>query len=291
MQDAGHEGRALVADGVVRLTPGDLSVTPGDGEGSPERRLVERSVLVLVGLTGTGKTTAADRLLESLPGTVVLPDRRALTDQLILPMMTGDDRPVDDRLERFRLTAAFKERHPGGMGDVLAWLVLPEGLAERPVLFDGLRGQAEVAAAAASLPQARFAVLDCPPEHRLLRLCGRHDPFDRVASVARPAALASQPGAAATRTVLAATGFDTLVDTETVDRVAVTLAEAGGDPSDTARCAAIIVEESRHYDPAKARDALLRLAPTRTLALNTAQHAPEEVAAAIARWWVDGASR
>lgn len=279
----------MVADRVVRLAPGDLSVTPGDCESSPGRRLAEGSVLVLVGLTGTGKTTAADRVVDSVPGTVVLPDRRALTDRLILPMMTGDDRPVDDRLERFRLTAAFKERHPGGMGDLLAWLVLPEDLAGRRVLFDGLRGQAEVTAAAASLPQARFAVLDCPPEHRLLRLCGRHDPFDRVADAGRPAA--SQPGAAATRTVLAQTGFDALVDAEIVERVAVTLARAGGDPGDVARCASIIVEEARHYDPAGARDALLRLAPTRTLALNTAHLAPEEVAATISTWWADGASR
>src|SRR3546814_4831368 len=87
----------------------------------------------------TGVQTCA--LPISLPLAAVLPGRRALTDRLILPLMTGSAGPVTDRVERFRLTAAFKERHPGGMGDLMAWLVLPPGLPPGPLLFDGLRSE------------------------------------------------------------------------------------------------------------------------------------------------------
>ena len=289
MRIGGREGENVVEGEGVSVTAGDLTVSTGDGAVPPVRRLAGRPLLVLVGLTGTGKTTALDHLRGIMPRSVLLPDRRALTDQLILPMMTEGGWPVDDRLERFRLTAAFKERHPGGMGDLLGWLVLPEGLQQWPILFDGLRGAAEVAAAAAALPRARFAVLDCPPERRLLRLCGRDDPFDRVSAL--PGARAASPGPAAaaaeTRAVLAAAGFETLVDAETVERVVAALDDAGVTPSDAGRCAAIIVEEARHYDPAAAREALLRLAPSRTLALDTVSATPAEVAAAVGRWWAD----
>lgn len=241
---------------------------------------------MLVGLTGSGKTTTVERLVDSVALSAILPDRRTLTDSLILPLMTGGTDPVTDRVERFRLTAAFKDRHPGGMGEVLSWLLLPPGLSSGPVLFDGLRGAAEVAAAAA-MPRARFLVLDCPPEGRLWRLCGRNDPFDQ-ADVAHAADDGLDAGgAAAVRSVLCDAGFDTLVEATAFERLAWMLTDRGVEPATVARSAAIIVEESRHYDPDKARDALLRLAPDRTLPLDTGRLSPVEVAAAVVAW-LDG---
>src|SRR3546814_4932803 len=100
--------------GAVRhLVPQELSVAAGGVGLSTGDRLRDRPMVVLVGLTGAGKTTAVERLQATLPLAAVLPDRRALTDRLILPLMTGSAGPVTDRVERFRLTAAFKERHPG----------------------------------------------------------------------------------------------------------------------------------------------------------------------------------
>lgn len=265
---------------VRRLAPEDLGVDPDGAGGSSAEQLRDRSVLVLVGLTGVGKTTTAQLLAATVPLAAVLPDRRALTDQLILPAMTGSSAPVTDRLERFRLTAAFRERYPGGMGDLLCRLRLPAGLPHGPILFDGLRGEAETTAAAA-LPRARFLVLDCPPAGRLRRLCGRDDPFDR-AGAATDAVPSS--GTDAIRRVLSAEGFDALVEADGLEHLVRTLAGRGIAPDVVARGAAIIVEESRHYDPALARAALLRLAPRRTLVLDTEALQPQAIARAVADW-------
>lgn len=266
---------------MLRLTPKELTVVRDAGTEGWGDRLTTRLLLVLVGLTGAGKSTTVERLVQGFPIAAMLPDRRALTDELILPMMTGNPEPVSDRLERFRLTAAFKERHSGGMGDVLQWLALPPGVPAGPILFDGLRGEAEVAAAS-TLPQARFLVLQCAPEERLWRLCGRNDPFDRTAAgVSDPAAA----GADAMRATLVDRGFDALVSDDVLDQVARALGERGVDPDMVSRGAAIICEEARHYDPDAAAAALTRLAGKRTLVVDTVANRPEEVCARVAAAW------
>lgn len=265
------------------LMPEELSVAR-DGARAPAGEPVRgRPMIVLVGLTGAGKTTTVGGLQAFLPLAAILPDRRALTDRLILPMMTGSADPVVDRVERFRLTAAFKDRHPGGMGEVLGWLVLPSGLPPGPVLFDGLRGEAEVTAAAA-LGNARFLVLDCSPQGRLRRLCGRNDPFDRAATGAGSGAQGGADTTAALRKALIAAEFDTLVPAEVIEVLAAELAASRADPAAVARMAAIIVEESRHYDPVAARAALQRLAPGRTLVIDTDRLASDQVAATAVAW-------
>lgn len=274
-------GGNAVAGSVRHLLPEELSIAP-DGDASPQGvRLRDRPVIVMVGLTGAGKTTTLRRLEAFLPIAAVLPDRRAMTDRMILPMMTGSAAPVTDRVERFRLTAAFKERHPGGMGDLLSRVLLPGDLRPGPVLFDGLRGEAEVSAAAA-LESARFLVLDCSPEGRLRRLCGRDDPFDRTAAEPAPAAFAD--GVGGLRRVLAESGFEALTGPDAAGRLAAELAAQGADPAEVGRMAAIIVEESRHYDPAAARAALQRLAPGRTLVIDTDRLASDQVADAAVAW-------
>lgn len=128
-------------------------------------------LVVLVGLTGVGKST----LVEAL-GLPRLPDRRALVDQYVLPRYGA--KPPLPREERFRLTRRFREEFPGGVAEVLA-----RGYAEpHPLLlFDGLRGEEEVAYALAHLPKARFLLLHARDSTRLRRLLVRKDAFDRVA--------------------------------------------------------------------------------------------------------------
>jgi hypothetical protein len=258
------------------LTPDELVLDGGPSSAG----LAARPLLVLVGPTGAGKTTTVERLCTKLELAGVLPNRRALTDRIILPMMTGNrDQSVVDRVERFRLTAEFKQRHPGGMGDVLGRLALPADLPPGLILFDGLRGAAEVSAAASTLPRARFLVLDCAPELRLGRLCGRNDPFDRAAVTAVEGETA---GAGAVAAALEAEGFDTLVDPDVLRATATALAADGIDPSAVARAAAIIVEEARYYDSDAARQVLARLAPGRMLSVDTAVVDPDAVAALVA---------
>lgn len=138
--------------------------------------LVVAPLTVLVGLSGVGKTTLARRLEEF--GLYPLPDRRALTDLVILPLVTGRNPRALDRAARFAATARFREERPGGMADVLATLSIRDmrGL----LLFDGLRGANEVEACAAAAPRARFIALTAPDEVRAARIAGRGDAFDKA---------------------------------------------------------------------------------------------------------------
>src|SRR5262245_57245285 len=106
-----------------------LELAPGVGAGRPTPAgwvpLAERPFVVLVGLTGAGKTTALAALAGSGVAFHLLPDRRTLTDRVILPAVQAEDgaaAPAASRLDRFAQTRRFRERHPGGMADVLAGL-------------------------------------------------------------------------------------------------------------------------------------------------------------------------
>ena len=132
--------------------------------------LPELDVVLLVGLTGVGKTSFAREL-----GWPLLPNRRWLVDHYVLPRL-GADLAKLDRTERFELTARWRREHPGGLAEALA-----AAYAEPvwPLVFDGLRGEAEVAYARQRFPRARFVVLEAPARVRLERLLGRADAFDR----------------------------------------------------------------------------------------------------------------
>jgi len=133
--------------------------------------LKTQPLLILVGLTGVGKST----LVEAL-GLPRLPDRRELVDLYVLPRYGA--RPPIPREERFRLTRRFLQEFPGGVAEVLARGYVPP----LPLLlFDGLRGEKEVAYALERLPKALFVVLHAREITRLKRLLARQDAFDRVA--------------------------------------------------------------------------------------------------------------
>ncbi|RMF03198.1 MAG: hypothetical protein D6768_06510, partial [Chloroflexi bacterium] len=140
-------------------------------------------LVILVGLTGVGKSTVVAGLQRRVPFTL-LPNRRALTDDTIIAaMQTEAGRPVQletDRLKRFEYTARYRQKYPGGMAHALSRLALRQDAARQPVLFDGLRGRDEVWHAVELFPAARFVVLDAPDRVRLSRLLTRNDAFDRV---------------------------------------------------------------------------------------------------------------
>lgn len=153
------------------IPPAELFL-PGEPSPPEAKPLSELPLLVLVGLTGVGKSS----LLQAL-GYPRLPDRREVVDRYVLPLF--GHRPSDqlDRSERFALTRRFREEHKGGVAEALA---KAKTLPTWPLLFDGLRGADETRYALEHLPNTYFIVLEARDLTRLSRLLQRGDSFDRV---------------------------------------------------------------------------------------------------------------
>ncbi len=274
-----------------------IEVAPGlYAGGAPQAGLLalrRLPLLVLVGVTGVGKSTTLQALAARIGAFTLLPDRRELTDRLMIPAVQAVDGlpggPITDRRHRFAATRRFRELHPGGMADALALLQLAP--PDRLLVFDGLRGAHEVATACAALPLARFVMLDAPDAVRVARLLGRNDSFDRIAP-ATPAA-SGLPAA----TGLAEAAAQALFSADEQAQL-LALVESGAVSAENLRAKlAIVLEEKQSYDPAATRAALHAQAAGRALLIDTVHHTPAEaaaqIAAALAGWWpapVDGAN-
>lgn len=145
---------------------------PGEAAPLEARPLPGLPLLVLVGLTGVGKSSLLDAL--SYPA---LPDRREVVDRYVLPLFGRQPANQLDRSERFALTRRFREEHPGGIAEALSQSRVEPAW---PLIFDGLRGEDELRYALEHLPQAHFIVLEASDLTRLSRLINRGDSFDRV---------------------------------------------------------------------------------------------------------------
>ncbi|MBP7963410.1 MAG: AAA family ATPase [Caldilineaceae bacterium] len=261
-------------------------IAPGLGRGDPLpadwRRVTDLPLTILVGLTGVGKSTTLTALAETGIAFTLLPNRREVTDWLIITAMQALDgdpiQPVTDRTARFAFTRRYRARFPGGMAHALAQLSVDPVVWPGDLIFDGLRGAEEVTHAAAILPQARFVVLHAPDAVRVQRLLGRNDAFDRVASVSHKTSAGdirsfADIGLPAAKEVFGPSQERALL--ALVHRGEVTAA-------DLAAKLKIVVEERRNYDPDAAQSALQTLAPSRTLVVDTTRHSPTEAARLMA---------
>jgi hypothetical protein len=242
--------------------------------------IVDLPLLVLVGVTGVGKSTTLQALTEIGHPFALLPDRRALTDDLIIAALQREDglppQPVTDRVQRFDYTRRYRERYPGGMAHALTQLRADERMTDEPLCFDGLRGAEEVRYAAAHLPLARFLVLDAPDRLRVERLLGRADSFDRVESKDNSPPTGGRLDLPGVHEILSAEDQHALL--ALVERGEVTA-------EDLHAKLTIVIAERRNYDPAAAIAELQRAAPARTLVVNTAVHRPAQVARQIVAFW------
>ena len=262
--------------------PAFVEICAGCGAGAPLpngwRSLRDMPLLVLVGVTGVGKSTVLEKLLRGRRASL-LPDRRVLTDRLMIATLQRSEGVaptlVTDRAQRFAYTRRFRALHPGGMADALALLAVAPEEAGRLLIFDGLRGANEIEAACAALPLARFVMLDAPDAVRVVRLLGRSDPFDRVERI-----LPDSTGAP-----FHALGLDEAAALFTNDEQAMLLGlvDSGRVASADLRAKVkIVVEERRSYDPEATRDALLVHAGERSLVIDTTLHGADGVARQIA---------
>ncbi len=239
----------------------------------------KRKIVFLVGLTGVGKSSALATLERARRDLVLLPNRRELTDRLIIPEVQREaGEPVvavTDRVKRFKLTARYRQRYPAGMVHALVRYLEESPPAAQTLVFDNLRGLDEVRSAIEAFANARFIVLDAPPMVRLARLIGRRDAFDRLADdLLEPGNVAEQLRAIA--------GLERVFDVEALLRLA---ADAALPADDLVKAVKIVVAESNHYDSHAALGYLRKtLDARRLLALDTSALSADEVQARIAAW-------
>ena len=238
-----------------------------------ERPLADLTLTVLVGVTGVGKTTALGALHAARPGLKVLPDRREVTDAVMILPLAG--RPVSDREERFALTARYREAHPGGMAQALGSLLADTGVWGQAPVFDGLRGLDEVRYAAEAFAAWRFVALGAPDAVRVRRLLGRADRFDQVR--------AGEGGDDLRAALAGLRGVEAVFGPAELDALAA-LEQQGHAAPDILAKTKIVVSERRNYDPAAAEGFLRTLPPAQALVLDTVALNPEAVARAVQDW-------
>ncbi len=162
-----------------------VSLKPQPGR----KPLGEQRLLMLVALTGTGKSTALDIVSRRLDGDGlgVIPTRREVADWIAIPLAqnwVGDAlAPTPDRVKRFEYTRLFAKRVEGGMAAAFSWLNLAEDYAGT-LLSEGIRGENEIRFALSHFPRWRIVELALHPLTRLRRLSGRREAFDQAAGEA-----------------------------------------------------------------------------------------------------------
>ncbi len=235
-------------------------------------------MIFLLGLTGVGKSTAVSALQQSGVPLTLLPNRRTLTDDLIIPevqRVTGQPLGnVTDRLERFELTKRYRETYPGGVVHALVKYLEAHPQNDQKTLFDNLRGLDETEAAVQAFPNARFVLLNAPPLVRLVRLIGRSDTFDRVAATRLENTLFAEQ-------LMGLEGLETVFDPYEIARL-----EARGTPeTDLLKAVRIILSEAQHYDMDAATDCLRKTQSDESfLYVDTADLSPAEVQTRLQAW-------
>mgnify|MGYP005860278063 FL=1 len=245
--------------------------------------MTELPLVILVGLTGVGKSTTLVQLANMRVNFSLLPNRRAMTDEIIIAAIQREAgelaRPVTDRLARFDYTARYRAKYPGGLAYALSQLAVDPTDIASPLIFDGLRGLEEVQQASIYFPRGRFILLDAPDTVRLSRLLQRGEAFDAVEIALTSnnnnliAALQNIPG------------IDPTFKPEQLGQIAHLTHATQLDPAEVIKKVSIIVEERRNYDSQAARAYLLDSLPSnRVLVVDTEAHRPEVVAEQIAAW-------
>lgn len=243
-------------------------------------------LLILVGTTGVGKsTTTAALVSQGIPFTL-LPNRRTLTDKIIIAdQLKGKQKSIKslNRIERFNYTRLYREQFPGGMAYVLSQLQIKREKTESLLVFDGLRGENEVRYAASNLTNAKFVILETSEWVRLQRLLHRQDVFDQITKfelestkiMAQQLTSFADLGVPEAGKLISSTEEQQLL--KLIDQGVFSATEV----RDKLR---ILVEERHNYDPLATRITLQEIAPERTLVIDTTKTTPMEIAQQLKEW-------
>lgn len=259
-------------------------ITTGQKPKPPYHPLSDLTLVIIVGLTGAGKTTTLAGLQESGVNFTLLPNRRTITDDIMISDLQKEDGqlpyPVTDRLQRFEYTARYRRRFSGGMGHALGRLAVNPEKIKLPLIFDGLRGCNEVAYAAENFKQAYFLILDASDTTRLQRLLNRADVFDQAQTLNREIdhsllqALSEIEGIKAVFTPTELQRICTFPQSQAISAEAIY------------QKTNIITTERRHYDPKATRDYLIEVLPAERICLiNNDTQSIKSVVTQVHQWF------
>ena len=246
------------------------------------RPVADLNLVIVVGLTGVGKSTVIDLLADMVDFTL-LPNRREITDHIIIATLQQADGQtpytVSDRVKRFEYTARYRALHRGGMAYALGQLLLNPSMVEPLLVFDGLRGLDEVQYAAEIYTKARFLVLDAPDSVRLGRLLKREDRFDTTQLVT------PLSGSNLIAALLAIPDIEAIFSEEELQQISRTARAARRTIDEVVKKTAIIVEERRNYDSRAARVHLTHHLPEdQHLVVDTENQTPQVIAKTVKAW-------
>lgn len=263
-----------------------LSLGVGFGSSVPQGwlSLATKPLIIIVGLTGVGKSTVISNLTEESLDLTLLPNRRTLTDEIIIPQMAEDERsePYFCRVKRFNYTRQYRQNFPGGMAHVLSQLWINPQQVKTQFVFDGLRGKDEVNYAVKAFPEAKFIVLDAPNKVRLQRILKRNDAFDSV-NVVNPNSRNKKINADKLNS-FAALGMSeaSSVFNSTEEREILSWVRGGSvTVKELQEKLKIVVKEQQNYDSVSTRLTLEKMAPKRTLVIDTTVYNPQQAASQI----------
>jgi hypothetical protein len=272
---------AHVNDLAQRAEPRPILLAPGiilDAPAAPGwRSLLTCPLLVIVGLTGVGKSSALQQLTAGPAPMTMLPDRRQLTEQLIVaPLQQGanQEQHAVGRLDRFPYVLRFLEQHPGGMAEIVQRMSVATGLDASFLIFDGLRGPHEVGHAITHFPLARFAEFTAPAMVRVERLLARNDPHDQLTD-------ARYAGFKGGDLTFAALGVPDAAALFTPSEETSLCAQAAANPGHARalqRILEIMVAEHALYAPEATHTLLASLEPRRVACIDTSRNTAEEAA-------------
>ena len=247
------------------------------------RPLTELPLVIIVGLTGVGKTTTLELISKSKATITLLPNRRKITDEVIISCLQQEDgevhHPITDRVARFEYTARYRATYRGGMAYALRRLAIDPKLVNASLIFDGLRGLNEITHAVEYFSQARFVVLDAPDPVRLNRLLQRDDAFDTT----------TIPFSTGDTSLMSALfdipEIETVFKRDQINQIAQVAHTDQLSTDEVVKKVSIIVKERHNYDSKLARAHLTdTLPPSRVLIIDTSVQPAQQVATQLGDW-------